>query len=156
MNPAIRPVPPGTATVGTTRPVRLRAGARGPTGVAGTVDAMSVTRTFMAQDGGPNRPLRRTTWSARAFALGGLALAAVYTAAAVALDTGAEHISPFWMTAIAWTVAESLTGALRRGFRHHDWSAFSGYEFPEGDGDMDELISRTGRHSSLGGGSTAS
>ena len=107
-------------------------------------------RTFTAQNGYPDRPARRTTWRARSFVLGGLALSAVYTAASHALGAGAEHIGPLWMTAIAWTVAASLAGALWRGFRHGDWSAFSGYELPENDGDMDEFISRTGRYSSLG------
>ena len=110
-----------------------------------------MARTFTAQDGGsaPGGPVRRTTWRARAFVLGGLALAAVYTAAALALDAGAEHIGPLWMAAIAWTVAASLAGALWRGFRHRDWSAFSGYELPEDDGDIDEWALRTGRYSWL-------
>ena len=94
-----------------------------------------MTSTFTTQDGGPGRPVRRTTWRARAFVLGGLALANVYTAAALALDAGAEHIGPLWMAAIAWTVAASLAGALWREVRHRDWFAFSGYEFPEDNGD---------------------
>ena len=108
-----------------------------------------MTRTLTAQDGGPDHPVRRTTWPVRAFVLGGLALATVYTAAALGLDAGAEHIGPLWMAAIAWTVAASLAGALWRGFRHRDWSAFSTYELPEDDGDMDEFISRTGRYTWL-------
>ena len=87
---------------------------------------------------------------ARAFVLGGLALAAVYTPAALALDTGSEHIGPLWMAAIAWTVAAGLAGALWRAFRHHDWSASSGYELPEDDDDIDEWMSRTGRYSWIG------
>ena len=89
-----------------------------------------MTGTFTAQDNGPDpdRSVRRTTWPARAFVLGGLALAAVYTAAALAFDAGAEHIGLLWMAAIAWTVAAGLAGALWRGFRHRDWSAFSDYE----------------------------
>ena len=94
--------------------------------------------------------MRRTTWRVRAVVLGGLALAAVCSAAALALGAGTEHIGPLWMAAIAWTLAASLAGALWRGFRRRDWSAFSGYELPEDDGDMDEFISRTGRYSSLG------
>ena len=113
---------------------------------------MNMTRTFTAQDGNsaPGRSVCRTTWRVRAFVLGGLALAAVYTAAALRLDAGAEHIGPLWMAAIAWTVAAGLAGALWRGFRHRDWSAFHAYELPEDDGDMNEFISRTGRYSSLG------
>ena len=108
-----------------------------------------MTGTFTPRDGGPGRPVRPITWRARTLVLGGLAPAAVYTAAALALDAGAEHIGPLWMAAIAWAFAASLAGALWRGFRHHDWSAFSDYELPEDDGEMDEWLSRTGRHSSL-------
>ncbi len=108
-----------------------------------------MTRTVTARDNGPSRAARRTTRRARAFVLGGPALAAVYSAAALALDAGTERIGPLWMAAIAWTLGASLAGALWRGFRR-DWSAFSGYELPEDDGDVDEFISRTGRYSSLG------
>ncbi|MDE0356020.1 MAG: hypothetical protein OXK20_10170 [Deltaproteobacteria bacterium] len=108
-----------------------------------------MTRTVTARDNGRDRPLRRTTRRARAFVLGGLALAAICTASALALGLGAEHIGPLWTAAIAWTLAASLAGVLWRGFRHRDWSAFSGYQLPEDDGDMDEFISRTGRYSSL-------
>ncbi len=107
-----------------------------------------MTRTLTVPDGSPAP--RRVAWRARAFVLGGLALAAVYTGAALALDAGAGHIGPLWMGAIAWTVAASLAGALRRGFRHGDWSAFSDCELPEDDGEMDEWSSRTGRYSGLG------
>ena len=93
--------------------------------------------------------MRRTSWRARAFVLGGLALAAVYTAVALVLDAGEEHISPLWLAALAWTVVASLTGALWRGLRHRDWSAFSGYELPENDGEVDEWALRTGRYSWL-------
>ena len=111
-----------------------------------------MTRTFAAQDDSPasGRTVCRTTWRARAFVLGGLTLAAFYTAATLGLDAGAEHIGPLWMAAIAWTVAAGLAGALWRGFRHRDWSAFHAYELPEDNGDMNEFISRTGRYSSLG------
>ena len=108
-----------------------------------------MTRPFTVQDNGPDRPLRRITWRARALVLGGLALATVYTAAAFALDAGTQHVGPLWMAAIAWTVAAGLAGALWRGFRHSDWSAFSGYELPEDDGDMEEWAMRTGRYAWL-------
>ena len=108
--------------------------------------------TLTTQDRGsdPGRVCAGHTWRARAFVLGGPALTAVYTAAALALGADAGHIGPLWMAAIAWTVAASLTGALWRGFRHRDWAAFHSYELPKDDGDMDEFISRTGRYSSLG------
>ena len=108
-----------------------------------------MTRTATPRGGAPHRPVRRIAWRARALVLGGLALAAVYTAAALVLDAGAEHMAPLWMATIAWTVAASFAGGLWRGFRHGDWSAFSGYELPEDDDEMDEWLSRTGRYSSL-------
>ncbi len=108
-----------------------------------------MTMRFKTRDGSPAWTARRAGWRARAFVLGGLAAAAVYTAATLALGAGAEHIGPLWLAAIAWTFAASLAGALWRGFRHGDWSAFSDYELPEDDGEMDEWLSRTGRHSSL-------
>ena len=107
-------------------------------------------RTFTAQDNGPDRPLRRITWRVRALVLGGPTLAAVYSAAALALGAGTEHIGPLWMAAIAWTLAASLAGALWRGFRHRDWSAFHAYELPPDDDDLHEWIFRAGRYSSRG------
>jgi len=109
-----------------------------------------MTRTFTTQNGSPdpNRGVRRTTWRAPALVLGGPALAAVYTVATLALDAGAERIGPLWMAAIVWTVAASLAGALWRGFRHGDWSAFHAYELPPDD-DLHEWTLRTGRYSSL-------
>ena len=92
---------------------------------------------------------RRTTWRERAFVLGGLGLAALYTAAALSLSAGTEHIGPLWMAAIAWTVLASLAHVLWLGFRHRDWSAFGRYELPEDDGDADEWASRTGRYDYL-------
>ncbi len=108
-----------------------------------------MTGTFTTQDGGPDHAVRRITWRARAFVLGGLAFAAVYTAATLALDGGMEHMGSLWIAAIAWTFAASLAGALWRGFRHHDWSAFSGYELPEDDGELHEFAFKTGRYSWL-------
>ena len=109
-------------------------------------------RTCTAQEGStaPGRAARpAATWRARAFVLGGLALAAAYTAATLALDAGAEHIGALWMAAIAWTFAASLAGALWRGFRHQDWSAFSRYKPPEDDSESHEFTFKTGRYSSL-------
>ena len=108
-----------------------------------------MTRTVTAQDNGPDRPLRRTTWRVRALVLGGLALATVYTAAALVLRDGTEHVGPLWMGAMVWTVAASLAGALWRGFRHGDWSAFHAYELPPDNDDLHEWTLRTGRYSSL-------
>ncbi|MDE0103043.1 MAG: hypothetical protein OXN89_11745 [Bryobacterales bacterium] len=114
------------------------------------MEAMKMTRALTSRDSDADDAARRITWRTRAFVLGGLALAAVCTVVPRALGAGAEHVGPLWMAAIAWTLAANLAGALWRGFRHHDWSAFSWYELPEDDGDMHDWSSRTGRYSSLG------
>ena len=110
-----------------------------------------MTATLTTQHGTPasGQDVCRTTLRARAFVLGGLALAAAYAAAALGLDAGAEHIGPLQIVAIAWTVVAGLAGALWRGFRHRDWSDFSGYELPEDDTEIDEWLLRTGRYSWL-------
>ena len=105
--------------------------------------------TFTTRDGAPDHASRRITWRARASVLGGLAFAAVYTAATLALDAGEKHIGALWMAAIAWTFVSSLAGSLWRGFRHRDWSAFSRYELPEDDGELHEFTFKTGRYSWL-------
>ena len=111
-----------------------------------------MTATFTPSTGAPTPPAapRRATWRERAFVLGGLGLAALCTAATLASGADTAHVGPLWMAAIAWTVVASLAAALRRGFRHRDWSAFGRHEFPENDGDIDEWASRTGRYSWLG------
>ena len=90
---------------------------------------------------------RRASAGARLFVLGGLGLAALYTAAALALDAGAGHIGPVWVAAIAWTVAASLAGALWRGFRRRDWSAFGRYELPDSRNDHLDWSTKTGAYS---------
>ena len=93
---------------------------------------------------------RRTTWPERAFVLGGLALAALCTAASVGLGTGAEFAGFIWIAAIAWTVLASLAATLWRGFRHRDWSAFRGYEIPDDREDEIDWSTRTGTYAWLG------
>ena len=99
---------------------------------------------------GTSQTPRRTTWRERLFVLGGLALAALCTAASPVLGTGAEFVGLAWMGAIAWTVLGSLAAALWRGFRHRDWSAFRGYEFPEDREEEIDWSTRTGTYSWLG------
>ena len=65
-------------------------------------------------------------------------------------DADTAFLAPLWLVAIAWTVLASLAGALLRGFRHGDWSAFRRHGFPEDDGEADEFASRTGRYQWLG------
>ena len=85
----------------------------------------------------PSRISRRE----RLFVLGGLVLAALFTAASPVLRTGAGLA---WIAAIAWTVLASLAAALWQGFRHRDWSAFRGYEFPEDREEEIDWSTRTG------------
>ena len=89
---------------------------------------------------------RRTSRRARIVVLGPLAAAALATAAAFAADTGTALVGPMWLAAIAWTVLASLAGALGRGFRRGDWSAFSRFELPDGRDDRIDWISRTGAY----------
>ncbi len=88
----------------------------------------------------------RTTGAERLFVLGGLALAALYTAASLALGSGVEHVGPLWLAAVLWTIPGSLACALRRGFRRGDWSAFRRYRLP-GDGELVDWTTRTGQYS---------
>ena len=101
---------------------------------------MTMTRTF---DGPADR---RATWRMRAFVLGGLGVAALSTAASLALGAGAEHLGPLWVAAIAWTVTASLAGALWQGFRHRDWSAFRRYRLPDGRGERLDWDTRSGSY----------
>ena len=86
----------------------------------------------------------RTGWPVRVVVLGPLAVAALAT------NTGMDHLGPLWMAALAWTVLGSLAGALLRGLRHGDWSAFRRHRFPENTREIAEFGSRTGRYQWLG------
>ena len=86
---------------------------------------------------------------ARLFVLGGLGVAALGTAAALALGTGTAYIGLLWVAAIAWTVLASLALALRQGLRHRDWSAFRRYELPDSRDDLMEWSSKTGAWSHM-------
>jgi len=101
------------------------------------MEGMNMTRTS---------PDSRTARRAPVLVLGPLALAVLATGASA--DTAV--LAPLWLAAVAWTVLASLAGALGRGFRHGDWSAFGRFQFPEDDGEADEFASRTGRYQWLG------
>ena len=88
-----------------------------------------MTRTQRSNTGTALRP--RTTWTERAFVLGGFAVAALWTAVAAVLGLDMVTVGPLWLAAILWTVPSSLALALRRGFVHRDWSAFRDYELPD-------------------------
>ena len=86
----------------------------------------------------------RTTWRERVVVLAGLALAMLFTVGSLALDAGAAWIGPLWMAAISWTVLASLAGALRRGLRHGDWSAFGRHDLDRGREDEIDWSTKTG------------
>lgn len=86
---------------------------------------------------------------ARLFVLGGLRVAALGTAAALALGTGTEYIALLWAAALAWTALASLAGALRQGLRHRDWSAFRRHELPDGCDEALDMDTRTGSYAYL-------
>ncbi len=91
----------------------------------------------------------RAAWRAPALVLGPMALAVPATAAALASGAGTAWLGPLWLAALAWTVAASLAGALARGLRHGDWSAFGRYELPDDRDDRMDWASRTGAYAYL-------
>jgi len=104
-----------------------------------------MTRNPARPSGQAATPGRRS-WRARLVVLGPLAAAVLATA----LGAEADVLAPLWLAALAWTVLASLAGALSRGVRHGDWSAFRGHRFPEDGGELDEWAARTGRYEWLG------
>ena len=68
--------------------------------------------------------------------LGAVAIAALATALGVETDI----VAPLWLVAIAWMVLASLAGALLRGFRRGNWSAFRSHRFPEDGGEMEDRL----------------
>ena len=88
-----------------------------------------MTGTQIGNSGTVARP--RTTWRERAFVLGGFAVAVLLTPLLLALGGGADLVGAAWLAAVLWAVPSSLALALRRGFVHHDWSAFHDCELPD-------------------------
>ena len=88
-------------------------------------------------------------WGMRAIVLGPPAIAALATVAALGFNTDTAFLAPLWLAAIAWTVLASLAGALGRGFRHGDWSAFGRYELPDGRDEQTDWFTKTGRYAYL-------
>ena len=99
-----------------------------------------MTRTFVDS---------RAVWRAPALVLGPLALAVVASAAALASGAGSAWLGPLWLAALVWTVLASLAGALGRGLRHGDWSAFGRYRLPDDSDDRADWIGRTGAYAYL-------
>ena len=102
-----------------------------------------MTRIFDGPGGSP--PTSRSTWGERVVVLGGLAIAVLWTAVSLMLDTGMETVGAAWTIAIAWTVLCSLALALRRGIRARDWSAFRRYRL-SGNGDLIDWSAKSGAY----------
>ena len=106
-----------------------------------------MTRTY---DGLPGRPGPiRTTWGERTAVLAGFALAALATAWSAATGAGIETVAAAWLAAGAWAFVSSLALALRRGFRHRDWSAFRRGGLPR-DTELIDWSTGSGRWLELG------
>ena len=106
-----------------------------------------MTRTQRSTTGTVSRP--RTTWRERAFVLGGIVLAALYTVAAAMLGLDMETVGAAWLAAVVWTVPSSLALALRRGLVHRDWSAFRRHTLSDGRDERMDWASKTGRYAYL-------
>ena len=106
-----------------------------------------MTGTRNGNAGTASRP--RTTWAERAVVLGGIALAVLHTVAAAMLGLDIETVGAAWLAAVVWTVPSSLALALRRGFRHGDWSAFRRHTLSDGRDERIDWASRTGRYAYL-------
>ena len=106
-----------------------------------------MTRT--STEAGRPDTARRGARRARAIVLGPLAIAALATVAALGFSTDTALLGPLWLAAIAWMVLASLAGALLRGFRNRDWSAFGRHELPDGRDEQVDWFTQTGMYSYL-------
>ena len=94
-------------------------------------------------------PDSRAAWRAPVIVLGPLALAVLASAAALGTGSDTAFLGPLWLAALAWTVLASLAGALGRGLRHGDWSAFARYRLPDDRDDRMDWASRSGPYAYL-------
>ena len=91
----------------------------------------------------------RAAWRAPALVLGPPALAVLASAAALGTGSDTAFLGPLWLAALAWTVLASLAGALGRGLRHGDWSAFGRHELPDDPGCGLDMDTKTGMYAYL-------
>ena len=92
-----------------------------------------------------DRATAHTTPAERAVVLGGFALAALGTVAALLTDSGLEAVATLWLAAAVWAFVSSLVLALRRGCRHRDWSAFRHCEITDNTEAVD-FCTKTGEY----------
>ena len=88
-------------------------------------------------------PVRSSLW-----VLGPLAIAIAVSLVLGLAGAAADWMGAVWLAAVLWTIAASFVQALRQGFCHGDWSAFSDCEPPPNDDDF-SFFTRTGRYSYL-------
>lgn len=91
----------------------------------------------------------RAAWRVPALVPGPLALAVLASAAAPATGAGSAWLGPLWLAALAWTVAASLAGALARGLRHGDRSAFGRHRLPDAPDYGFDMDTKTGMYAYL-------
>lgn len=84
--------------------------------------------------------------AARFMVLSGPAIAFLFTLYVLVSGNGARLLFAAWFWAALWSFLAALAGALWRGLRRRDWSAFTGYELPEKDCDRFDWGTRTGRY----------
>ena len=96
----------------------------------------------------PTPPPRGRTNRERLVVLGGLAIALVLTPALLALGADAETLQALWMLAVLWTVLAAVAGALVKGLRHGDWSAWGAGPAPDRC-EEDEWATQIGRYTYL-------
>lgn len=87
--------------------------------------------------------------AARFMVLAGPATAFLFTLCVLVAGSGASLLFAAWFWAAVWTFLAALAVALWRGLRRRDWSAFTGYELPDGREERHEWSSKTGRYAYL-------
>ena len=94
----------------------------------------------------PHVKNRRPSALAHCLVLAGPAIAVLFTLCVLASGRGACLLSAAWLLAAVWSFLTALAGALWRGIRHHDWSAFACCALPERNDDRFEWETRSGRY----------
>ena len=85
----------------------------------------------------------------RVLILCGPFLALIFTLYVLVTGSGASLLSAVWFLAAIWIFLAALAGALWRGLRRRDWSAFTRYELPDGREERHEWSGKTGRYAYL-------
>ena len=103
---------------------------------------MKPTRNNSASPAAPGPAVRRT------WVLGPLAIAVPLSFVLALAGAGSDWIGAVWLAAVLWAIAVSFVQALWQGLRHRDWSAFTSFDLPRNDDDLD-FSTRTGRYAHL-------